>query len=124
MTNDHSWFIKSLARNLTGLRIDDWEDDTIEAFSVALKRFKDSVEQQNEARDLHKCGLSGGSYYLSLVDDMGNKVIRTFDKTPYSERAKLFYNEVTNNIEEYGEAVSKQELRQVLLDIVDVLCKE
>lgn len=122
MTNDHHRFIESLARNLTGLRIDDWEDDTNETFSVALKRFKNSVEQQNKVEDINERGLSGGFYRLSFVDDEGKEVIRTFDKTPYSERAKLFYNEVTNNIEEYGEAVSKQELRQVLLDIVGKLC--
>lgn len=123
MTNDHSRFIESLARNLTGLRIDDWEDDTIESFSSALKQFKDSVQQQNKAEDLKENELSGGLYRISLVDEKGKEVIRTFDKTGYSERAKLFYNEVTNNIEEYGEAVSKQELRQVLLDIIEVLCK-
>lgn len=123
MTNDHSRFIESLARNLTGLRVDDWEDDTIEFFWEALKRFKDSVEQQNKTKELNKRGLNGGFYRLSLVDKNGNEVIRTFDKTQYSERAKLFYNEVTNNIEEYGEAISKPELRQVLLDIVEKLCR-
>ncbi len=123
MTNDHSRFIESLARNLTGLRIDDWEDDTIDSFSVSLKQFKDSVEQQNKAKELTESGLSKGIYSLSLVNDKGNEVIRTFDKTSYSERAKLFYNEVTNNIDEYGEAVSKQELRQVLLDIIEMLCE-
>lgn len=121
MSNDHHRFIEVLTRNLTGLRIDDWEDDTIETFSGAIKQFKDNVEQQNQVEDVNETELNSGLYRLSYVNDEGKVVTKTFNKTPCSERAKIFYNEVTSNIEEYGEAVPKQELRQVLLDIVEKL---
>ncbi len=118
-TNDEKLFIARLAKGIVGLRLEDWNDKSIEQFVEGLKLFKDTVESQNE-----KDESSGtNSYMLIFQDDKGKKVSKSFEKCEYSNRAKLLYNEVVDAIDSYGQSISDNEKRQVLMEVLEKICR-
>jgi hypothetical protein len=49
-------------------------------------------------------------------------VLKCFDKTKYSNKAKLLLNEVRTAVEEMGQSITEQEKRQVLMELLEKLC--
>jgi len=119
LSNDENTVIQRLAKAVTGLRIEDWGNDTIKLFITQLQKFKQTVEEYNSKNN--KTNTSTDEYKLTFKAD-GEEIVKSFSKTKYSPKAKLLLNEITNAIEEMGEAVSEQEKRQVLIDVLQKLC--
>ncbi|MCM1164789.1 MAG: hypothetical protein NC299_00295 [Lachnospiraceae bacterium] len=120
VTNDDKTFTERLAKLLVGLRIDDWNADSVEIFEKALRDFKSVVDEYNVAD--HSLDSPENTPKLIFSDSSGNEVVRVIENVEYSGRAKLLYNDISAAVEEMGEAVSVQEKRQVLLDILKKLC--
>ena len=59
-----------------------------------------------------------GNYKIIFTDDNGNMITKQFDSAPDSYEGQLLYNEITSSIQEYGEAISEEEKRQVLFKIL------
>ena len=57
-----------------------------------------------------------------MTDSEGREVVKTFNRSEYSTRAKLLYNEITNSIDEMGQSITEQEKRQILIEILEKLC--
>ncbi len=120
ITNDESLFIQRLAKAVTFLRIDDWNSDTIDKFLCDIQNFKNTVEDFNVQRETDLPGAI--SYEIIFTDANGKKVPKRFDKTEYSERAKLLLNEMAFHLDEYGQSITEQEKRQVLIELLEKLC--
>ena len=120
ITNDERAFIQRLAKAVTFLRIDDWNNDTICVFLRDLKAFKDTVDGFNAHKNTDKKGTT--SYEIIFTDADGNKQPKRFDKAEYSKRAKLLLNEMTAHLDEYGQSITEQEKRQVLIELLEKLC--
>ena len=120
ITSDDSAFIQRLAKAVTYLRIEDWNSDTPELFLQNLEVFKATVETFN-GESASGNGASA-SYEITFTDAAGNRVPKRFDKTEYSNRAKLLLNEMATAIEEYGQSITEQEKRQVLIELLEKLC--
>ncbi len=86
-----------------------------------LGKFKATVDDFNSDREKETRGTT--SYEIIFTDTNGEKTLRHFDKTEYSERGKLLLNEVSTALEEMGQAISEQEKRQVLVEILENLCQ-
>ena len=109
-------FIELFARTNTGLRIDDWDNITIDSYNITIKKFKDNIEFYNDS-------LSSNSdikefYKISYTDASGIESFKTFKKMEYSSQAKLLYNDAEAMMQEYGESLTAEEKRQVLVDII------
>ena len=120
ITNDDSLFIQRLAKAITYLRIDDWNSDTVDIFLRDLEAFKETVEDFNVRRNDYISGTA--SYGIFITDANGNTVPKRFDKTEYSDRAKLLLNEMASHLDEYGQSITEQEKRQVLIELLERLC--
>lgn len=118
-TNDNTAFIQRMAKGLTGLNIQDWSENTISDFVKALEEFKKVIENQSASGSVS----TSNSYKITFVDDDGNEKIKSFEKSEYSNRAKLLYNEITDAIDSMGQAINENEKRQILMDILEDLCK-
>lgn len=121
ITNDEVVFMESLGKAITSLRIDDWNTNIIETFINDLTALKETVE------DYDKNYVKGNKpasemYKLVFVDKYGSEEVKTFGKTEYSDRAKLLLNEITTSLEEMGQAISEQEKRQVLMELLEKMC--
>lgn len=121
VTHDEKTFIEKLAKALTGLRIDDWDDNKVNLFLEELQKFKNTVEKQNK-------NISGSSfqqqknvYRITFIDGSGNQITKTFNKVKTSARGQLLVNEICAALDEYGQALTDGEKRQVLMSIIEKL---
>lgn len=120
ITNDEGAFIQRLAKAVTSLRIDDWNSDTIDSFLSDIQNFKKTVEDFNVQKDTSEAGST--SYEIIFIGANGEKIPKRFDKTEYSKRAKLLLNEMASHLDEYGQSITEQEKRQVLIELLEKLC--
>ena len=122
ITPDSEKFVEDLARPATGLRIDDWGEISIDGFIHSVSEFVTTVENYNHQVKQSDGPNLGGSYKLSFIDDTGVETFKTFDKTNLPDNAQLLYNDLEAMLtEEYGAALSDNEKRQVLIDIISKL---
>lgn len=118
VSHDEELFVENLARVVTELRIDDWAELTISGFVTSIEEFIKSV---SECENISEKNDGAGVYKLTFVNDEGVETVKTFDKTDYSGMADLMYSDVEAMISEYGDAISKNEKRQILIDIINNL---
>ncbi len=123
ISNDEKTFIERLAKAVTELRIDDWTEDTIFQFIEELEQIKKSVlEYDLTTKQLDSSAISSNRYKVSFIGKDGQEVVKSFDKTTYSERGKLLYNEIATALEEMGQSISEQEKRQILMEFIEKMC--
>ena len=120
ITNDESSFIQRLAKAVTSLRIDDWNSDTVDVFLRDICLFKKTVENFNAQKETKATGSA--SYEIIFTGANGEKIPKRFDKMEYSNRAKLLLNEMASHLDEYGQSITEQEKRQVLIELLENLC--
>ncbi|KUO71713.1 MAG: hypothetical protein APF77_07885 [Clostridia bacterium BRH_c25] len=121
--NDEKTFIERLAKTVTDLRIDDWTVDTISQFISKLEHFKKSIlEYDLSATQVDNSRASSNSYKVCFIGKDGKEVVKSFDKTTYSDRGKLLYNEIATALEEMGQSISEQEKRQILMEFIERMC--
>ena len=117
-TADVTQFVEMFAKTATGLRIDDWDKITIESYNLSIEKFKNNVEAYSDK--ILKQGKNKTEFYkISYIDASGSEVYKTFEKQEYSPQAKLLYNDTEAIMQEYGESLSSEEKRQVLVDIIN-----
>lgn len=122
--NDESTFIEKLAKTITNLRIDDWTIDNITEFTVRLVQIKKSVlEYDLTPVQNDRVKVGGNSYKISFIGEDGKEVVKSFDKTAYSDRGRLLYNEIATALDEMGQSISEQEKRQILMEFIEQMCK-
>ena len=120
ITNDEVTFTQRLAKAVTALRVEDWNEGTIGTFIKDLTVFKETVEEYDS--QILDESAAADTYKLITTDSEGREVVKTFNRSEYSTRAKLLYNEITNAIDEMGQSITEQEKRQILIEILEKLC--
>lgn len=121
ITNDEITFAQRIGKAIIGLRLDDWNNNTVKSFREGLERFKTTVEEFDHNREADS-GNGNQTVQIIITDDSGNDKVRSFEKTEYSDRANLLYQDITAAIDEMGQSITEQEKRQVLIDILTKLC--
>lgn len=125
VSNDVDFLIERLAKAVTGLRIADWDDEKVDMFLSSMRKFKRKTEnhslQNEEVVDMGipDCASLADDYQVNYVDEQGRKQIKTFNKVAYSKRGKLLRNDIEAALESMGEALLKDEKRQVLMEILE-----
>ena len=120
ITNDEKSFVQKIAKVVTGLRIEDWNDKMIVSFVDELVSFKKTVEDFNE-QSAQETNM-GDTYKLVTMTSDGQEVVKSFNRSEYSDRARLLYNDILNSIDEMGQSITDQEKRQILFEILEKLC--
>lgn len=123
INNDDNTFIERVAKAVTDLRLDDWTSEIITQFTTSLEQIKRSILEydRTEAKEMDPSKSSKG-YKISFVGEDGNAITRSFDKTSYSDRGKLLYNEIATAIEDMGQSITEQEKRQILMEFIEKMC--
>jgi hypothetical protein len=121
VNNDEKTFMERLAKTVTGLRLDDWDKSSIDDFLEYLDYLKKTVIDFDRKTGVKtKGGME--MYKLSFVSKNGAEVVKTFEKTEYTEKAKLLLNAITTEIEDMGQSITEQEKRQVLMELLEKMC--
>lgn len=121
ITNDEDAFICALAKLATGLRVEDWNDQTIRSFCERIQLYHDTAVSFI-GDEVPETVENTNTYQISFVNEDGETVTKRFDRTEYSRRGKLLYNQITSSLDAMGHAVSEQEKRQVLMEILKTMC--
>lgn len=121
ITHDEEVFIARLAKAITDLRLEDWDEATISRFVDNLKQFKQTAEQYH-SESAQESEVATNSYQITFVDEVGQAVTKRFDRIEYSKRGKLLFNAITADIESMGHAISEQEKRQILIEVLKKMC--
>lgn len=117
--NDESKLVESIARALFNLRMSDFNDEIMNSYIAGVKAAKEDVLAYDANADL--AASIGGSYKIIFNDEQGNPVTRQFDATEDTKEGQFLYNEITDAIDGYGEAISSEEKRQILFKILKEL---
>ena len=121
ITNDEELYITQLAKNTTDLHLEDWDKKTIESFTEKIKLYKKTAEAYTGAKKSDE-STTTTEYQISFMDNDGNSVIRRFDRTEVSPKGKLLSNQILASLDSMGYAISEQEKRQVIMEILKELC--
>lgn len=121
VTNDERTFIVRLAKLVTDLRIEDWDEKTADQFERKLREYKETIEAFGEDRNT-EIDEDRSAYSLSFIDESGNFVTKRFDKVDQTKRGKLLMNSLLSDIESMGHSISEQEKRQILMEVLKKLC--
>lgn len=121
VTNDEKTFITRLAKLVTGLRLEDWEEKTVTEFEEKLSEYKKTAEEFS-GDTAAEIGEDTSAYSLTYIDDTGKTVTKRFDRVEQSKRGKLLLNSLLADIESMGHAISEQEKRQILMEVLKKLC--
>ena len=139
--NDEKQIAGEIAKVLTGLSIDDWNDETVGVFferldelNKTLMEFRNPLEirQIQCSPDSSERSASAKAAVLSEVANnyeirfaqsgTENAKSKSFKKVECSVRAKSLEEEIWRTIEEMGQSVTDAEKRQVLVSLLEKLC--
>ena len=118
--SDESKFIEDLAEILTGLRIVDWNFNTIDSFKNKLKECKNTAENYKKSDKRNQ----DNSYRLSFTDEKGRESTKTFSKVDLTPRSRLLFNKMEDALNTMGQALTSAEKRQVIVNILQKMCGE
>ena len=121
ITNDENVFIVRLAKTATGLRIEDWDNNTVETFEKKLAQYKATAESYHTETMVNNA-VQASNYQVTFVDADGAPTTKSFERVESTKRGKLLYNQITQSLESMGHAISEQEKRQILMDVLKKLC--
>lgn len=121
VNTDEDFFITKLARITTGLPIEDWNLKTIELYKSSIGKFIKTA-QAFVCNDLTEDGNTTSNYQIIFADTEGHGMTRIFDRVDVSARGKLLFNQLISSLDAMGHSISKQEKRQILMDVLKKLC--
>ncbi|MDD4508175.1 MAG: hypothetical protein PHN26_04480, partial [Eubacteriaceae bacterium] len=122
-SNDEKSLIEQLAKHFTGLRVEDWNDNTIKIFNDSIKQFIETVTREDNTKQSNDRCEGNDKVFMGYYAENGQRVEHSFQRVNYSKRAELLKNEVEQAVEDMGSSISDNEKRQVIMDILEQLCR-
>lgn len=120
-TNDESTLVARLAKAVTGLRAEDWNSRTISVYKEKLEKHKKTAETYHRRYAVDHT-VEESNYTITFVDNDGGTTTRSFERIETSSRGKLLYNQISRALTAMGQAISEQEKRQIIMEILKELC--
>ena len=122
ISNDDDLTITRLAKLATDLRIEDWDEKVTELYFENIRRYKETAEAHHSEKGDITETHNTSTYQITFLDENGVAVTKRFDSVEGTGKGKLLHNQVTAAIESMGRAISDQEKRQILMEILKDLC--
>ena len=88
---------------------------------LEAKQYKETAESFHSVERSNSESVSS-AYELTYFDETGKSVTKRFDKVESTGRGKLLLNALTGDLESMGTAISEQEKRQILMEVLKRLC--
>ncbi|MCB2291337.1 hypothetical protein LGK97_16545 [Clostridium sp. CS001] len=106
--------IEKLAKAVTGLSIEDWQDDTLKSYLHDIKDIKETIT--NYKKEV-KTKISN-SYDISVL--VGDKRVRkTFEGSEISTIGSTLYNNIEEAFDDYAESIDVNEKRSILMKMLE-----
>ena len=118
-TGDDCVTIMHIAKTATSLRVDDWNDSLFEDFYSIMYGMKSEVENTDYSQTSQD---EISSISLKFKDLDGTTIEKMFIPVDPSPRARLLKNSLIGCLDEMGGALSPEEKRQVVFEVLKGLC--
>jgi len=117
-SSDREDIIGKIAKAVTGIFIEDWNDNTVELFEANLNEILHEIENRNL--------MESDSKEMSVIGNSGehDSVYYQFDEANISTNGSFFKNALVDTLEEYGDAVEINEKIGILMNMVNELLKQ
>lgn len=112
-TEDDLSIISKLAKDLTGLELDYWNDNTTEEFNHRISDVKKTLD------DYDPSTANGKETQLKLISPSGDERIVSFEQSDLSSLGQVMKNKIQATFQNYGMSVSYDEKLQILLSILN-----
>ncbi len=125
ISNDEDTFILRLAKATTDLRVDDWDDRTLELCMNKLQQYKKTAEAFHgdiSTSSHEQFNPNVNMYQVVFASSEGVIETKRFERVSTSNRGRLLLNKITADLESFGQAVTEAEKRQILMDVLKKLC--
>lgn len=116
------YFISKLTKIASGLRIEDWNDSTLQVFKNQIQNYKQTAESYHKTEILPAVDNPDNNYQVTFVNDDGIPTVKRFEKVEISNRGRLLYNTLTADLDSMGTSISESEKRQILMDVLKKIC--
>lgn len=120
--NNEDYLITSFGKLVTGLRIEDWDDTTVEVFLSRMLLYKRTAEEFKKKTATSDAHVIAEGYMLGYVNESGEPETKYFNRVEGSKRGELLHNSIISQIKAMGQSISEQEKRQILMDILREIC--
>lgn len=124
--NNEETFISRLAKLVTDLRLEDWDNSMLTLCLEHLKTYKLTAEAfhavTTEPSIEESASGTASGYQITFPTSDGRMVTKRFDQVQYGSRGKLLYNQITSALSSMGQSLSEQEKRQIVMEILEKLC--
>ena len=84
-----------------------------------------TAEAFHAVRETGDALVTGGEtsgYQVSFPTSDGWTITKRFEQIHYGARGKLLYNRITDALSSMGQALTEQEKRQIIMEILQELC--
>jgi len=108
------FIIQKLAKAVTGLSIEDWQDDTLISYLHDIKTIRETIT--NYKKEVKTKIIN--SYDISVL--VGDKrVHKTFENSEISTIGRTLYNNIAEVFNDYAESIDVNEKRCILMKIFE-----
>lgn len=122
ITNDEDLFITKVAKMATDLRLEDWDEEVVIMFKKNMEQYRSTAESFHHIEENVTVSEITEDYELTYKDESGKAVTKRFAKVEESKRGKLLYNAIISQLDSMGQAISEQEKRQILMEVLKEMC--
>ena len=124
ITNDEDLFITKVAKMATDLRVEDWDESVLHMFEKNMEQYRNTAEnfRTDKFNETESISKNVEDYELIFKDENGTAVKKRFAKVEESKKGKLLYNSIKFQLESMGQAISEQEKRQILMEVLKEMC--
>ena len=114
-------FTKKIIASLTGLRVEDWSDATPIGIDQELVHMVREVEAFQAQKVEEIAATISSGIAIQYVDSKGEMTQKTFPKNEISSSGQLLKNILKAYIGEYGDAITNNEKRYILVTLLKEL---
>ncbi len=122
VTNDDDLTISILAKLATDLRLEDWDQKIKELFINNIMRYKETAEAYHVGTAVQNDMQGVSAYQVTFWDENGIAITKRFNRAEGTGKGMLLHNQITAALDSMGHAISDQEKRQILMDILKSIC--
>lgn len=105
--------INKISKIMTGLYIEDWNDNTIDDFLSEFKNCFKTIQEYKEVKSIK----NDGTIRIILNND-DQKIERTFNKVEVSQTGILLKNALEDYISDFGDSIDDNEKRNILMELM------
>jgi hypothetical protein len=121
ISNDEATFAARLAKAMTDLRMEDWNDNTLSRCLDKLRQCKETAEAF-VSNTVINSDIDAKTYQITFAMEDGNGETKRFERVDTSSRGKLLLNKIIADLDSFGQAISEAEKRQIIMDVLKKLC--